>query len=248
MTTSETTEALKYELMIILKADRRDEEIQKHLDEIKTHIEDLGGKFVHEDIWGKKDFAYRIKREEMGFYAVFNFEIDPSKIKEINDTLRIDQSILRYLLFKTPKGYEATAITEADLDFSKPRKEDKKEEEKKEAAPKKEEVVKEVKEEVVEEEPEVVEEEETEEVVEEEAVEEKEEEKVEEEKPAEEVEEEEVVEEEPAEEKEEEKVEEKEPEEKEEKEEKKTAETSTMDDLDEKLKAIMNDTDIDISL
>lgn len=223
----------RYELMVILKADRREEEISKHLGEIKKLVSDLDGKFFHEDDWGKRDLAYKIKKEEIGYYTVFGFELDPGKINEVNDALRIDPAIIRYLLSRMPKGYELTEITQADLDFSKPSNEEKKEEEEKPKPAAKPEVKKVEEKGEAPAEPKKEEVEEQEEV---EVVEEIEEQKTEE--PAEEIaQEEEVV-------QEEEKKEE--PKEEPEKEEKKKE--ITMDDLDEKLKAIMNDTDIDISL
>ncbi len=246
MTTN--NDARAYELMLVLNATKSDDAINKHAASIKKHIEELGGEVFFEDVWGRRELAYTIKKEDVGYYIVWNFHIDGEKITELLETLRIDQMILRNLLTKTPAGYEPTPITDEDLEWSKGRREEieqeAKEEEakpvKKEKKPAKKEVVEE-KEEVVEEETvEEVAEEPTEEVKEEEVAEETTEEVAEEaqEEEAEEAVEEVAEEEAPAEEKEEKK------EEKPKKEKKET----TMDDLDEKLKAIMNDTDIDISL
>jgi len=217
------TEARAYELMLVLNADQSDDTIQKHIDSIKKLITDQGGEIFFEDVWGRRDLAYKIKKEEIGYYIVMNFTINGEKLKEIDDHMRIDLKLLRYLLIKTPEGYEPTPITEADLEWTKRiRKDDEEKEEESvvEEKPKKEEPKPEP-------EPEEKPEPEEEEVVEEEKP---------EEKPEEEAVEEEVT-------------EEPEPEaEPEEKEPEKEDEKKTMDDLDEKLKAIMNDTDIDISL
>ncbi len=256
--TTENTEARKYELMLVLKADQGDEAITKYVDEIKKFITDLGGDIFFEDVWGRRELAYKIKKEDTGYYVVFNFTIDGEKLKELNDHLRIEQMILRSLLSKTPEGYEPTPITEADLEWSKrARKDDEEEEEKEEKEEKKpakktKEVKKEEIEEEVEEAPEeepeeeeIPEEEEpeTEEAPEEEV--EEAEEKIEEEEKTPKEEEEPETEEEQE---EEETAEEEEPEEAPEEKPKKEDEKKTMDDLDEKLKAIMNDTDLDISL
>ncbi len=251
------TEARAYELMLVLNADQSDDTIQKHIDSIKKLITDQGGEIFFEDVWGRRDLAYKIKKEEIGYYIVMNFTINGEKLKEIDDHMRIDLKLLRYLLIKTPEGYEPTPITEADLEWTKRiRKDDEEKEEESvvEEKPKKEEPKPEPEpeEKPEPEEEEVVEEEKPEEKPEEEAVEEEaEKEVVEEVEPEEKPEEEEIVEEEKPEEEavEEEVTEEPEPEaEPEEKEPEKEDEKKTMDDLDEKLKAIMNDTDIDISL
>lgn len=225
--TESNENARSYELMLVLKADKGDDAIQQHVAGIKKLITDLDGDVFFEDVWGRRELTYRIKKEGTGYYVVLDFNIDGSKLKEISDNLRIDQMILRSLLTKTPDGYKVAAITEADLEWTKRIKKDDETEEKKEEAEKP------VKEKAVRKKPEVKEEV----VVEKEA--EVEEEEATEEAP--EVEVEEVVAE-----------EEKKAPAKEEKEEKKAPkvedEKKTMDDLDEKLKAIMNDTDLDISL
>ncbi|EKD49264.1 MAG: hypothetical protein ACD_63C00205G0003 [uncultured bacterium] len=199
-------EARKYELMIIFKADKTDDLIAKELEAVKKIISDANGDIFHEDVWGRRDLKYGIKKEEVGYYVVLNFNLEPSKLKEIQDALRINLGVLRCLLIITPDDYTPRKITEEDLDFKKKPKEDKK----KEAAKKEEakEVKKEkkvlkkkvVKEEVIDKKPEITE----------------------------------VV---------EEVVEEKKPAKKEEKDSKKK-----LSDLDEKLKAIIDDTDLDISL
>jgi len=211
-------EARKYELMIIFKADKTDDLIAKEAEAVKKIISDANGDIFHEDVWGRRDLKYKIKKEEVGYYVVLNFSLEPSKLKEIQDALRINLGVLRYLVLITPDSYVPTKITEEDLDFTRKPKEDKKKE-----ASKKEEVKeikkekkiskKKVVKEPVEEKPEVVEEEKKEEVVEE-VKEEVEKEKAE-----------------------------KKPAKKEEKDSKKK-----LSDLDEKLKAIIDDTDLDISL
>ena len=228
--TQSNENARSYELMLVLKADKGDDAIQQHVADIKKLITDLDGDVFFEDVWGRRELTYRIRKEGAGYYVVLDFNIDGSKLKEISDNLRIDQVILRSLLTKTPDGYKPTAITEADLEWTKRIKKDDETEEKEEEAekPVKEKAVRkkpEVKEEVVALEPRAEEEEVVEEApeAEEAAPEVKAEEEAPEEAPA-----------------------------KEKKKEKKAPkvedEKKTMDDLDEKLKAIMNDTDLDISL
>ncbi|MFA6529153.1 MAG: 30S ribosomal protein S6 [Candidatus Gracilibacteria bacterium] len=203
------SEARQYELMVIFGADKSDDVIAKQLDTIKKLITDANGKILLEDVWGRRDLAYKIKGQDVGYYVVINFKGDSAKMKELRDILRIDQSIIRSLLIKVPDDHIPTKTTEADLDFSKKVKV---KDEKPVPVKVKEEpvvvAVKKTKKKEVEEVVEVKEVEEVKEVVEE-----------------------------PKEEKEE-----KKPVKKEKKKE------EVMDDLDRKLKAIMDDTDIDISI
>lgn len=194
MATKKPSESRQYELMIIFGADKSDEVMGKQIETVKKLITDASGKILLEDVWGRRDMRYKIKGQDEGYYVVINFKGESAKMKELNDMLRIDPTIIRHLIIKVPDDHIPTKTTEADLDFSKKVKT---KEEKVEEKPVKK--VKEVKE--VEEVEEVKEVKEVEEV-------------------------------------------------KEEKEEKKPVKDGKekMDDLDRKLKAIMDDTDIDISI
>ncbi|EKD63283.1 MAG: hypothetical protein ACD_51C00302G0001 [uncultured bacterium] len=214
------SEARQYELMVIFGADKSDDVIAKQLETIKKLITDGDGKVLLEDVWGRRDMKYRIKGQDVGYYVVLNFKGESAKMKELREALRIDASILRSLLIKVPDDYIPTKTTEADLDFSKKVKVKEGPKEEKPVVEKKEKPVKKT-----------VKKEEVEEVKEEV----KEEEKPKKVKKT--VKKEEVKEE----------VEEVKEEKKEEK--KKTAKKDdSLDDLDRKLKAIMDDTDIDISI
>ena len=90
MENSETTNTTKYEIMVILRPDVGEEGSKKELDEIRSIISENGGEIFHEDIWGLKEFAYRMKGHEEGFYAVFNFSLPPEKVKKLDKPLFIN--------------------------------------------------------------------------------------------------------------------------------------------------------------
>lgn len=104
--------AINYELMFILSSDLTEKKIEDQLHHIRQIINDHGGKILTEDIWGLRNLAYRIKKQERGFYAVFNFEGNAKTLAEINHVLRIDQNVLRYLLIKTPKNYQLVTLSD----------------------------------------------------------------------------------------------------------------------------------------
>lgn len=98
--------------MVILDPNLGEEATTTQIEKLKKFITDLEGKITHEDIWGIKNLAYTIKKEERGFYIVFNFELDPAKIKELKDEIMLEQIILRYMLLKAPKYYELKTLEE----------------------------------------------------------------------------------------------------------------------------------------
>lgn len=103
---TEETLHVKYELMVILDPNIGEEAASKEVEKLKGEIKEFEGNVSSDDFWGIRDLAYRIKKENRGYYAVLNFEIDPSKTKEFEKDLSLNQAVLRYLLIKTPNYYE----------------------------------------------------------------------------------------------------------------------------------------------
>ncbi|HCW32163.1 MAG: 30S ribosomal protein S6, small subunit ribosomal protein S6 [Candidatus Peregrinibacteria bacterium GW2011_GWE2_39_6] len=98
-------ELVKYEVMLIIDPDLNQVDYAKRVEDVRALIVSHQGVIWHEQEWGKRELAYSIKRKSYGFYVIFNFEMDPSQAKELNQQLRILNFVLRYLLIKTPKDY-----------------------------------------------------------------------------------------------------------------------------------------------
>lgn len=97
---------MKYEMMVILDPSLNEKDLAKTLGEIKGTVEEHGYKFVDEDVWGMKDFAYKIKGHTHGYYVVWNFEGEAGEgTIEIKKDLMIQTGLLRYLLIKVADDY-----------------------------------------------------------------------------------------------------------------------------------------------
>jgi len=103
-------DANKYELMVIVNPDIGMDAIKKRLDEIRKVLSakkgEVAGEIFYEDIWGLRDLAYKIKKHDKGFYAVFDFLTDPSLIKEMENTLRLEPEVLRHMIVRLPGSYK----------------------------------------------------------------------------------------------------------------------------------------------
>lgn len=104
----------KYELMVIVNPDIGSDAINAKLEEIRKMVASQKGEVFFEDLWGLRDLAYRIKKKDRGYYAVFDLNMESSGLKEINTTLKIDNDILRHLLVSLPEEYEAKSLIEAE--------------------------------------------------------------------------------------------------------------------------------------
>lgn len=65
---------------------------------VKKEIESLGGKILDIQPLGQKKFSFPIKKETAGFYTTIHFEIEPTKVLELNKKLGLKQEILRHLI------------------------------------------------------------------------------------------------------------------------------------------------------
>lgn len=110
------SELLQYELMVIFPSDLKDQDLKQKLDGLRNTITEERGKILHEDIAGLRDLAYRIRRHERGFYAVFHFEHEGRKIPELEKTVRIEMGILRHLLMKTSRHYFFKTLQEYQVE------------------------------------------------------------------------------------------------------------------------------------
>jgi len=89
---------------------------QKEEKDLLTSIEELfaeaGAKMVFKDLWGRRGLAFPIAGFKEGSYVVYYFDMDPSKVKEIESQLKIMKGVLRFIAVKPPKHYQVSAYAE----------------------------------------------------------------------------------------------------------------------------------------
>lgn len=78
-------------------------EAKKLFKEIDLTLKNNKAKDIKEDYWGQRDLAYKIKLKNTAFYSVFTFTIDSSKVKDLTNSLNLNEKILRYLLVRLDK-------------------------------------------------------------------------------------------------------------------------------------------------
>lgn len=105
--------------MVILSPELGEKKTTEQLSEIRDMITSGGGEIHNEDVHGTREFAYRIKKFDEGYYAIFNFSMEGEKVKEFEAEFNINAQILRYLVTKTPKHYQFRTLAEYDADLEK---------------------------------------------------------------------------------------------------------------------------------
>jgi small subunit ribosomal protein S6 len=85
-----------YELTLIFAAELEDHKAAT--EEIAEVVRGLGAEVDKMDLWGKKRFAYPIKKQQEGFYALVTMKMAPDQIKELDRVLGLRGSVLRHLI------------------------------------------------------------------------------------------------------------------------------------------------------
>ncbi|MCD6475532.1 MAG: 30S ribosomal protein S6 [Anaerolineaceae bacterium] len=89
-----------YEFVFIVHPDLDENAFNEICERIKGWINDLGGTVVSEDKWGKRRMAYPIRKQREGQYMLYNIQLDPEKVTELEHNMQLVESIMRYLTIK----------------------------------------------------------------------------------------------------------------------------------------------------
>lgn len=86
-----------YEIAIVLHPDL-EIDIESATSKVEKIIELAKGKITKKDNWGKRKLAYPIKKQDWGIYVFYQVQLDPSTVAQIENTLRITEEVMRYLI------------------------------------------------------------------------------------------------------------------------------------------------------
>ncbi|MCR4658365.1 MAG: 30S ribosomal protein S6 [Lachnospiraceae bacterium] len=90
----------KYELCVVLNAKIEDDGRAEELERVKELISRFGGTVTNVDDWGKKKFAFEVKKMKEGYYYFIQFDAEPTAPVEIENRIRIMENVVRYLCVK----------------------------------------------------------------------------------------------------------------------------------------------------
>jgi small subunit ribosomal protein S6 len=93
----------RYEVVYLFESALEEPAINEHL----SRFHALLGPGVNVTVahWGKRALSYKIRRHETAYYAVAQFEADPTVLPEFERAIKLDESVIRFLV----------AVMEADL-------------------------------------------------------------------------------------------------------------------------------------
>lgn len=110
MAKTKKTEIPHYELLYLISNQYTEDEIKPLAEKINDIIKGRGGKITLSEEWGKKRLAYSIKSFYYGYYNLVEFDLEGSKLTEVNRALEMMNEILRHQIVakkvKTAKEVE----------------------------------------------------------------------------------------------------------------------------------------------
>lgn len=89
-----------YESAVLINAGLEDNQIELTINRIKETISNNGGEIREIENWGRKRLAYIVKKNKLGYYAIFRFDSPPDLISKLERFYQLDENILRYLTIK----------------------------------------------------------------------------------------------------------------------------------------------------
>lgn len=98
-----------YEISFIFDNNIDEEAALKKADALKQSIATLGGSFISEEAPYMRELAYEMIRVQnnvnvrfnVGYFGWIKFELDATKVKELEKGLKLDEEIIRYLIVTT---------------------------------------------------------------------------------------------------------------------------------------------------
>ncbi len=108
--TSEDTRI--YEWCILYPYLLGQKEEREFFKEVEDLFSEVGATMVAKDLWGRRGLAYPVKGAKEGCFVIYHFEMDPSKVREVDLALRIMKGVLRHMFLKPPKHYQILKFSE----------------------------------------------------------------------------------------------------------------------------------------
>lgn len=93
----------RYELTFIARGELAQEQVSQLCEKVLNDLSLLGAKLVDRYDWGLRLLAYPIKKQKKGFYTTFLFDGPAGIVGKIEEKMRLNESVLRFLSVAAPE-------------------------------------------------------------------------------------------------------------------------------------------------
>jgi small subunit ribosomal protein S6 len=99
----------EYETIFILRPDTPNDAIGQVNGRMRGVIEQMGGKLLKVDNWGKRKLAYEVRKQLKGIYLYWQYLGSSGLVEELERNLRMLDAVIRYYTVKVDVDVDPTA-------------------------------------------------------------------------------------------------------------------------------------------
>lgn len=94
-----------YEIMYIIRPTLESEAIKEVVAYFNEILTSNNANVLEFKEWGLRDLAYEIEKHKKGYYVWLKVEADVPAVNEFNRLIRINESVIRYIIVKEGDNY-----------------------------------------------------------------------------------------------------------------------------------------------
>ncbi len=88
----------RYEAVVVFDPGLSDSDVSQQLEKIDAIVKSHEGVVEKQDVWGRRELAFKIQKKSFGIYAVLVFSGDHTLVSDLRRQLRINDAVLRSLI------------------------------------------------------------------------------------------------------------------------------------------------------
>ena len=92
-----------YEAAFILTPVLSESQMKEAVDKFENLLKENGSSILNREEWGLKKLAYPIQGKTTGFYALLQFDAEPTVVATLETAFRRDEKVVRFLTFRLDK-------------------------------------------------------------------------------------------------------------------------------------------------
>lgn len=89
-----------YELTVLLSGNLDEKAVAKKTKDLGELLTKSGAKVKTKKDAEKKDMAYEIDKMRSSYYMFYELELDPAKVLDLDNKVKLEDGVIRYLLVK----------------------------------------------------------------------------------------------------------------------------------------------------
>jgi small subunit ribosomal protein S6 len=99
----------EYETIFILRPDTANDGVAQVNGRLRGVVDQMGGKVLRLDNWGKRKLAYEVRKQLKGIYLYWRYLATAGVVEELERNLRMLDSVIRYYTVKVDADIVADA-------------------------------------------------------------------------------------------------------------------------------------------